>query len=146
MSQNFCLWSSKLWTITWGNKDVCWKCVPLFSACKTTLLLFCFNALSYSELKIKSLFPCHGSNHKFMLSFHFSTVEAIYTVQHDCTPFSAHSKVSPTTWTLLHSHAPSGIEIRRCFKPNSEYQEDQFEITTASSFWPHCWTDFVALC
>lgn len=78
-------------------------------------------------LKIQLPPPCCGSNHKFMLSFHFSSVEAIYMVSHDCTPISAHSNVSLTIRALLRrscggvlimefksSHVPSLIlNIRR---------------------------------
>lgn len=88
---------------------------------------FVFYSVLRAALKIKVLSPCRGSNHEFMLSFHFSSVEAIYMVSHDCTPISAHSNVSLTTRTLLQrscggvllmefksSHVPSLIQnIRR---------------------------------
>lgn len=88
-----------------GNKEACRKYVSVVLTYKNVPR--CLSALSlYSILrsvllKIKVLSPCRGTNHKFMLSFQFSTVEAIYLVSHDCTPISAHSNVSLTTQTLL---------------------------------------------
>ena len=76
-----------------------WNPATASNPCSVSSLIS-FHSSNCTPENKKVLSPCRGSNHKFMLSFHFSSVEAIYMVSHDCTPISAHSNVSLTTRTL----------------------------------------------
>ena len=103
-------------------------------------MLLCLSALQLNSVivllkkNILVLASSPRSDHKFMLSFNFSSVEAIYVVSHHCTPISAHSNVSLTTQTLSRRSARNEIEIKPRLGPDSDYHEDQFEIMTTGSF------------
>lgn len=61
---------------------------------------------------IEVLYYSCSANSEFMLSFYFSSAEAIYLVSHDCTPISAHSNINLVTRLVLQRSCAGALVMK----------------------------------